>query len=283
MTNNSRHVLAGQSTAVQLLSVGLPRSGSKSMVRALELLGYSNIHHLGQIFWKPREWVFFENAADACFPSLSTFNPDAEPVDWDSAFGHNDVITDAAGIFTEQLIRQYPEAKVVLVVRDFDKWATSFDETMLSYVFSWYGWFSSHFIDPMIGACSTMALRKMFMGMAGMRSGSMLRRREILRWHYERHHKLVRQLVPEDRLCEYRLGDGWEPLCEFLGKDVPTQDFPHLNDALEVHYGWYYLRVWIFKTALRKVSLFAVAGGAASALLMLASRRYPFHRLLRTT
>ena len=29
----------------------------------------------------------------------------------------------------------------------------------------------------------------------------------------------------------YRMGDGWEPLCEFLGKDVPDQDFPWMNEA----------------------------------------------------
>lgn len=33
-----------------------------------------------------------------------------------------------------------------------------------------------------------------------------------------------------DRLLEYKLSDGWEPLCEFLGKPVPDQPFPHLNE-----------------------------------------------------
>lgn len=269
-------------SAVRLLSVGLPRSGSKSMVRALEILGYRNIHHLGHIFWKPRDWGFFERAADACFPSLASFDPDAAPVDWDAAFGASDAITDAAGIFTEQLLRQYPDAQVVLVVRDFDRWAASFDATLLAYVFGWYGAVSSRLVDPLVGACATRALRKMFMGMAHVRSGSVLRRREVLRWHYDRHHRLVRQLVPKDRLCEYRLGDGWEPLCRFLGKDVPELDFPHENDRMEVEYGWYYLRIWIFKAALRKVSLYALAGAATSALLFFANRKYHVGKLFRS-
>lgn len=281
MDNNSKAPSAGR-PAVQLLSVGLPRSGSKSMVRALEMLNYQDIHHIGQIFWKPREWAFFESAADACFPSLSTYNPDAPPVDWDATFGKNQVITDAAGVFTEELIRHYPEAKVLLVVRDFDSWATSFDETMLAYAFSWYGWFSSYCIDPIIGACQTRALQKMFMGMAHVRSGRDVRKREILKWHYDRHHRLIRQLVPKERLCEYRLGEGWEPLCQFLGRDVPTLEFPHENDAVEVHYGWYYLREWILKTALRKVSLYSIAGGAAYALLLFANRRNVVQNLLRS-
>lgn len=123
---------------LRVLSVGLPRTGSKSMLRALEILGYRNVHHLGQIWWKPREWAFLDRAADASFPSLSTYRPDLCPVDWDEMFGENEAITDAAGIFGPQLIEAYPDAKCVMVVRDFDAWARSVDETLLSYLFSWF-------------------------------------------------------------------------------------------------------------------------------------------------
>lgn len=123
---------------LRVLSVGLPRTGSKSMLRALEILGYRNVHHLGQIWWKPREWAFLDRAADASFPSLSTYRPDLSPVDWDEMFGDNEAITDAAGIFGPQLIEAYPDAKCIMVVRDFDAWSRSVDETLLSYLFSWF-------------------------------------------------------------------------------------------------------------------------------------------------
>lgn len=108
------------------------------MLRALEILGYRNVHHLGQIWWKPREWAFLDRAADASFPSLSTYRPETNPIDWDQMFGNNEAITDAAGIFGPQLIEAYPDAKCVMVVRDFDAWARSVDETLLSYLFSWF-------------------------------------------------------------------------------------------------------------------------------------------------
>lgn len=123
---------------VRVLSVGLPRTGSKSMLRALEILGYRNVHHLAQIWWKPREWAFLDRAADASFPSLSTHTPGVGPVHWDEMFGDNEAITDAAGLFAPQLIEAYPDAKCVMVVRDFDAWARSVDETLLSYLFSWF-------------------------------------------------------------------------------------------------------------------------------------------------
>jgi hypothetical protein len=40
----------------------------------------------------------------------------------------------------------------------------------------------------------------------------------------------VRSLVPPDRLLEFRIDEGWEPLCNFLGEEVPDTPFPNGND-----------------------------------------------------
>lgn len=45
---------------------------------------------------------------------------------------------------------------------------------------------------------------------------------------------MIRGLVPKERLLEWSVEDGWEPLCEFLGKPVPDEPFPHVNAAA----GW---------------------------------------------
>lgn len=42
----------------------------------------------------------------------------------------------------------------------------------------------------------------------------------------------VRSLVSADNLLEYRMGEGWEPLCKFLEVEVPKgKKFPHTNDT----------------------------------------------------
>lgn len=46
---------------------------------------------------------------------------------------------------------------------------------------------------------------------------------------------MIRGLVPKERLLEWTVEDGWEPLCEFLGKPVPDEPFPHTNTAA----GWH--------------------------------------------
>ena len=46
---------------------------------------------------------------------------------------------------------------------------------------------------------------------------------------FERHNDTVRNVVPKNRLLEYDVRQGWEPLCKFLGVPIPEQPFPHLN------------------------------------------------------
>jgi len=44
------------------------------------------------------------------------------------------------------------------------------------------------------------------------------------------HHERVKREVPAERLLVWEVGEGWEPLCEFLGVEVPDGPLPHAND-----------------------------------------------------
>jgi hypothetical protein len=48
---------------------------------------------------------------------------------------------------------------------------------------------------------------------------------------FDRHYASVRSAIPSDRLLEWEIMEGWEPLCSFLGVEVPDEPFPHLNDT----------------------------------------------------
>ena len=45
-----------------------------------------------------------------------------------------------------------------------------------------------------------------------------------------RHHEQVKAAVPPERLLVWEVGEGWEPLCEFLDVPVPDGPLPHAND-----------------------------------------------------
>ena len=58
----------------------------------------------------------------------------------------------------------------------------------------------------------------------------------------------MKRHVPKDKLLVFNVKEGWEPLCKFLGKDVPEVPFPNVNESAElkraiimmktVSYGW---------------------------------------------
>jgi hypothetical protein len=48
---------------------------------------------------------------------------------------------------------------------------------------------------------------------------------------YREHYEAVRALVPRERLLEYRITEGWGPLCDFLGHEKPEMRFPQGNDG----------------------------------------------------
>jgi hypothetical protein len=50
---------------------------------------------------------------------------------------------------------------------------------------------------------------------------------------FDSHYERVRTAVPADQLLEFHPGMVWEPLCEFLGVEVPEVAFPHLNSGAE--------------------------------------------------
>ena len=58
--------------------------------------------------------------------------------------------------------------------------------------------------------------------------------KEWVRQMYYDRIETIKNTVPAERLIVWELGvDGWEPICEALGVDVPDKPFPHLHDTNE--------------------------------------------------
>ena len=153
--------------------------------------------------------------------------------EWDQLLAEYGAVTDVPVIaFSEDLISVYPDAKVILVERDIEKWYKSFDDAVVKNM--WVKW--GHLIaslDPWYaGPIRDVHLRwaKDWMGV-----NSADEMRMVAKERYREHYELIRRIVPRERLLEYKLGSGWEPLCDFLGKEVPDVEFPRLNDTASMH------------------------------------------------
>ncbi|MCJ1438835.1 hypothetical protein MMC27_008225 [Xylographa pallens] len=162
-----------------------------------------------------------ELAAEATWPSVpGARKPVPLPftsADWDRLFPNYDVVTDLASLFAEQMIRAYPEAKVVVVQRDFDAWWASFASAVLS--------------KDIPG--NPLALALMVNGAFGTQSYHDITT-EKARAFYDAYYGRIRQMVPAERRLESSLSQGWEPLCRFLDKPIPDAPFPRVNDSGEM-------------------------------------------------
>ena len=132
----------------------------------------------------------------------------------------------------------------MLVERDIDTWYSSFDKGVISALYTWTVWVLMTFIDPIRGPKPATTMKNMQYGMFQCfdRESFQARSKPTYREHYAK----VRRLVSKDKLLDYKLGSGWEPLCKFLGKEIPQTPFPHLNESKE-------FEIWMGKIQRREL------------------------------
>lgn len=128
-----------------------------------------------------------------------------------------------------ELIAAYPHAKIILTERSPDTWHKSVTDTILRtftppppLVSLLRALDPAPRINPRLG-------QLMFDGVFGGLDRFATHGKET----YVQMHDEVRRLVPEHRRLDYRLGEGWERLCDFLGEDVPAGEFPRVNETAE--------------------------------------------------
>lgn len=189
---------------------------------ALRKLGFNDTYHmLSASTENPPDCLMWSDALAAKYDGAGAPFTRRE---WDQLLGHCQAVSDWPAVaFAAELIHAYPEAKVILTTRDVDSWYTSALKTV-----HWratepelrrlarHDWGASLY-QPMLAQFWTRFFRGNFE-----KHG-----KAVFRDYYDE----VRRLVPPERLLEYRVGEGWGRLCEFLEVEVPEEEFPHVNDS----------------------------------------------------
>ena len=201
---------------MRVIGAGLPRTGTMSMQAALNQLGYP-CYHMQNV---PREAGPLQ-AWDAAVTGRS-------PMDWQRLLQHYEAIVDAPGcFFYADLIRAYPEAKVVLTGRDPERWYTS----LLTLTRTMDRLRPLRLLIPKPGRFFRFVDHLSARFLAGAQD------RETLIRLSDEHNAAVQQTVPAERLLVFQVKDGWGPLCAFPGCEVPDTPFPHLNEGDARHAG----------------------------------------------
>ncbi|EFC81040.1 sulfotransferase family protein [Parafrankia sp. EUN1f] len=198
---------------IDVLGVGFGRTGTLSLQAALERLGCGPCHHMDEVL-SHRETV--PDWIDAA---------ERGTADWDALFrGYRSTVDWPGAFFWRQLAAHHSSSRVILTVRDPEKWYDSVANTLFKAAGS---------APPSGVAVNPEAMRVMTMMNLivwdGVFKGRFADRDHALRIFAE-HSEAVRREIPADRLLVFDVAEGWGPLCDFLGVPVPAEEFPRLND-----------------------------------------------------
>ena len=208
---------------MKVIGAGMPRTGTLTQKMALEMLGLGPCYHMVDVLADLDQATLWEEALDGRARWEKIFSGFQSTVDW------------PGGYFYRELIDVYPEAKVVLSVREPAAWERSMRQTVWSvrHGESLIRLLSSAqaCVNPQWAGFLNMIDRLLWEGRGTFASGNDEPQQMIETM--ERHNEAVKSAVPADRLLVWSVAEGWEPLCAFLEVPVPDVPFPHINDRRE--------------------------------------------------
>lgn len=187
-----------------VVGAGVGRTGTHSLKLALEQLLDAPCHHMLEILGDPTQIPAWIDAIEG------------RPVDWSAMLARYRAIVDwPGGSFWPELFAAYPDAVVLLSVRDPEGWYRSASNTIF---------LTFEHMPPEVAPWME-AVRKLLRDRFSDRFDDPTAMMDA----FVRHNDAVRAAVPADRLLEWSLGDGWEPICERLGLPLPAEPFPVTN------------------------------------------------------
>lgn len=207
---------------IEVIGAGFGRTGTLSLKIALEALGLDKCYHMMEVMRNESHAAEWRKAARG------------EAVNWEALYtGYRATVDWPSASFWRELRAVYPEAKVILTLRDSQQWYTSVMNTIWK--------FSSQAAGESRTQLDEAGMERSMMGdeiiWQGVFGGRMQDRDHVIEC-YEEHNQEVIDTVPADKLLVYRPGDGWEPLCGFLQKTVPDTDYPKVNSTEDFSALW---------------------------------------------
>lgn len=207
--------------ALKIIGAGLPRTGTNSLKRSLEMLGISKCYHMKTLLTNPDQlhfWLQLEETGST---------------DWDTLYnGFQGSVDFPCYPFYKEHLKRYPDAKVILTVRDFDSWYKSVKSTIwtagpqnLGEKLMMLGRMLTNPRVKRVIMCIKFVKRMLWEKQFQGRFEDASYAEEV----FNRHTEEVKAHVPADQLLVYDVRDGWGPLCEFLEVTAPTEPLPHLN------------------------------------------------------
>jgi len=195
---------------MKVIGAGLPRTGTASTKSALEMLLDGKSYHMKTLVDSEEPMVAWHHWL------VEGGELDLEEI----TKGYVACVDSPLCFMYKELMELYPDAKVLLNVRDADRWFSSWNGLMKMVERVRFARFLNKRIKMFLEFLDVMRPKYNLVGSEADHLAQ-----------FERHNAEVRAHVPADRLLEFNVKEGWEPLCEFLEVPVPDRPFPHLNSG----------------------------------------------------
>ena len=218
--------------SIGIIGTGLSRTGTTTIRRVIEELGFGPCYNSSELFTHPRGIDFWESIEQG------------KTVDFDAFFSNYDAIVGYPGyIFAKELLDEYPDAKVILSLRDPEEWYDDIADTVFqagpSHATQTYAAAAKadKELDPYLADCIKRIHAMQIRILEDSYFEGRFIEKEYAVKRYIQWNEDVKNTYDSDRLLVYAVTEGWEPVCDFLGVPVPEgKPFPHLNHP-EVFHG----------------------------------------------
>ena len=192
--------------ALKIIGAGFGRTGTYSLKAALARLGFGPCHHMSEVANNPEQVRLWALVA-------------AGRPDYEATFaGFLSAVDFPVSAYWQDVLAVTPGAKVILSDRDPEDWYASFSQTILPLILDKAAW-------PTDRRAWFQMMDKVIIGKA---LGGRTDRDGILA-AYRANTKAARALADEGRALVFQSRDGWGPLCDFLGVEVPDEPYPKTN------------------------------------------------------
>ena len=197
--------------SLQVIGAGLGRTGTTSLREALEQLLGGPCYHMLEVRERTGDPDAWGDAYEGRLPEWRDFfDGYVATVDWPAA------------PFWSEISTVFPEALILLSVREADDWWKSASNTIFVALATYFA------PDAPDDGWTRMGRGMMTTFTPGWQD------EESAKAAYLAHNDFVRATAPRDRLLEWHPEEGWEPICSALHREVPEQPFPHTNTTARV-------------------------------------------------
>jgi len=209
---------------MKIICAGFPKTGTKSMAKALRELGYT-VNDL---------WEHVDLHMDKFVDYMDGVKDSQELME---AYADVDALVDQpACTMWLTFFKAYPDAKVILMERESSEaWFTSYSKMYRYYIENHKVWYENYL--PWLSSTQARFARltqQCFIRATASRGqfwDDQSWSKECWIYQYEMHNAAVKQLVPPEQLLVFKVGEGWDRLCQFLDKPLPpaNKPFPREN------------------------------------------------------